>query len=71
MEIDAERLSHLPWSGYRDQTHLLLASVVSMCGGLVFLNGPAVEAKARRFVELCKTLRTIATPSSTTVGAED
>jgi hypothetical protein len=58
MEMDVERLRHLLWNGYHEETHRLLASIISLRGGFVFLNGPPVEAKACRFVELCENLRT-------------
>jgi hypothetical protein len=58
MAMDVGRLRHLLWNGYHEEAHLRLASIVSMCDGFVFLNGPAVEAKACRFVELCETLKT-------------
>jgi hypothetical protein len=58
LEIDVERLRHLLWNGYHEETHRRLASIISLCDGFVFLNGPQVEAKACRFVELCENLRT-------------
>ena len=58
IEIDVERLRHLLWNGYHNETHRLLGSIVSMSSHLALLNGPTVEPKARRFAELCEYLRT-------------
>ena len=57
IEIDVERLRHLLWNGYHDETHRLLASIVGMASNFVLLNGPAVEPKAWRFAGLCEDLR--------------
>jgi hypothetical protein len=57
IEIDVERLRHLLWNGYHNETHRLLASIVGMSRNFMVLNGPAVEHKARRFAELCEDLR--------------
>jgi hypothetical protein len=57
IEIDVERLRHLLWNGYHDETHRLLASIVSMSSNLVLLNGPTIEPKAWRFAGLCEDLR--------------
>jgi hypothetical protein len=43
IEIDFGRLRHLLWNGHDDETHRLLASIVSMSSNLVLLNGPMVE----------------------------
>ncbi|MGH7117734.1 MAG: ISKra4 family transposase [Acetobacteraceae bacterium] len=58
MEIEVERLRHLLWNGDCDETHRLLASIVSMSSNLVLLNGPTVAPKVWRFVALCEDLRT-------------
>jgi len=58
IEIDVERLRHLLWNGYHNETHRLLASIVSMSSNLLLLNGPTVEPKVWRFAELCENLRT-------------
>lgn len=55
--IDVERLRHLLWNGYHNETYRLLASIVSMSSNLMLLNGPIVEPKAWRFAELCDDLR--------------
>ena len=57
IEMDVERLRHLLWNGYHDETHRLLASIVGMASNFVLLNGPAVEPKAWRFAGLCEDLR--------------
>jgi hypothetical protein len=57
IEIDVERLRHLLWNGYHDETYRLLASIVGMAGNFVLLNGPTVEPKAWRFAVLCEDLR--------------
>jgi hypothetical protein len=58
IEIDVERLRHLLWNGYHNETHRLLASIVSISSNLMLLNDPTVEPKVWRFVELCEDLRT-------------
>jgi hypothetical protein len=58
IEIDVERLRHLLWNGYHNETRRLLASIVSMSSNLMLLSGPIAEPKARRFAELCEDLRT-------------
>jgi len=57
IEIDVERLRHLLWNGYHDETYRLLASIVGMASNFVLLNGPTVEPKAWRFAGLCEDLR--------------
>ena len=57
IEIDVERLRHLLWNGYHNETYRLLTSIVGMSSNFVLLNGPAVEPKARRFAGLCEDLR--------------
>ncbi len=59
IEIDVERLRHLLWNGYHDETHRLLASIVSMSSNLVLLNGPTIEPKAWRFAGLWRTCEAI------------
>jgi hypothetical protein len=57
IESDVERLRHLLWNGYHNETHRLLASIVGMSSNFVLLNGPTVEPKAWRFAGLCEDLR--------------
>jgi hypothetical protein len=57
IETDVERLRHLLWNGYHDETHRLLASIVGMASNFVLLNGPTVEPKAWRFAGLCEDLQ--------------
>jgi hypothetical protein len=57
IEIYVERLRHLLWNGYHNETHRLLASIVSMSSNLMLLNGPTAEPKAWRFAELNEGLR--------------
>jgi hypothetical protein len=54
IEIDVERLRHLLWNGYHNETHRLLASSVRMADNLVLLNGPTVKLKASCFAGLCQ-----------------
>jgi hypothetical protein len=49
IEIDVERLRHLLWNGYHDETHRLLASIVGMASNFVLLNGPTAAPKAWRW----------------------
>ena len=58
IEINVERLRHLLRNGYRNKTHRLLASIVSMSSNLVLLDGPTVETKTWHFVQLREDFRT-------------
>jgi len=56
-QVDVERLRHLLWNGYHEETSEALGRVVSWAENATLLSGAAVEAKIGRLVAHCTELR--------------
>ena len=50
IEIDVERLRHLLWNGYHNETHRLLASIVGMSSNFVLLKRRGSRANSESYI---------------------
>ena len=55
--MPVERLRHLLWNGRHEEAHAIPDTVAAIASAISLLNGPGLERKVARLVELCAALR--------------
>ena len=56
-QAEVERLRHLLWNGRHEEAHMIPDTVAAIASAISLLNGPGLERKVARLVEICAALR--------------